>query len=367
MGSQRNLRTAMENSKLMFPMNLRQKFLDGGVIPALPLALDSGRKFSERHERALVRYYMDAGCSGLAVGVHSTQFEIRDPQHALFEPVLELASQTIDEDVSGQARTFIKIAGVCGHTKQAVAEAGVARAFGYHALLVSVAAWKSEPEAEIIEHYRAVSEILPVIGFYLQTAVGGRVFTPAFWRSFAGIENAVAIKMAPFNRFQTLDVVRAVAESGRKDLALYTGNDDNIVIDLLTPFRFQVGGLPVERRIVGGLLGHWGVWAHSAVALFEKIRVAREHETLSKEWLTVAASVTDMNAAVFDPAHGFSGCIPGILEVLRRQGLVPSNLCLNPHETLSTGQAEELDRVSAAYPDLVDDAFVARNLDRWLE
>jgi dihydrodipicolinate synthase/N-acetylneuraminate lyase len=350
----------------MFPLNLRQKLLAGGVIPALPLALDAHRKFSDSHERALVRYYMAAGCSGLAVGVHSTQFEIREPQHGLFKPVLELASQTIDEESSSHARSFIKIAGVCGYTQQAVAEAELARSFGYHALLVSVAAWKSEPENEIIEHYRAVSEVLPVIGFYLQSAVGGRSFSPSFWRSFAEIENAVAIKIAPFNRFQTLDVVRAVAESGREDIALYTGNDDNIVIDLLTPFRFEVAGHQVERRIVGGLLGHWGVWAHSAVALFEKICVAREGGTVSADWLTLAAAVTDMNAAVFDPGHGFSGCIPGILEVLRRQGLVPTNLCLNPHETLSAGQAEELDRVSAAYPDLVDDEFVARNLDCWL-
>jgi hypothetical protein len=247
-----------------------------------------------------------------------------------------------------------------------VTEVTMARELGYHAALVSVAAWKSEPESKILDHCRAVAGVLPIIGFYLQATIGGRVFTPEFWREFATIENAVAIKIAPFNRFQTIDVVRAVAESGREDLALYTGNDDNIVVDLLTPFRFAVNGRIVERRIVGGLLGHWGVWTRAAVELFEKIHSVRGHGTLDVDWLDTAAAVTDMNAAVFDPAHGFAGCIPGILEVLRRQGLVPTNLCLNPHEKLSPGQSEELDRVCAAYPHLIDDAFVAENLESWL-
>ena len=347
-------------------MNIRTHLLAGGVVPALPLALDSNRKFSEKHERALVRYYVNAGCSGLAVAVHSTQFEIREPKHSLFAPVLELASLAIDEEMKKLARPFAKIAGVCGHTPQALAEAELARSLGYHAALVSVAAWASEPEEEILAHYRAVSEVLPVIGFYLQTAVGGRVFSQSFWRKFAEIENVLAVKIAPFNRFQTLDVVRAVAESGREDLAIYTGNDDNIVIDLLTPFRFQVGGRTVERRIVGGLLGHWGVWTRAAVSLFEKIQAACKLQEIGADWLATAASVTDMNAAVFDPAHGFAGCIPGILEVLRRQGLIPTTLCLNPHEQLSPGQSEELTRVSQAYPELVDDAFVAAHLDDWL-
>lgn len=348
-------------------MNPRTHLLAGGAIPALPLALDAGRKLSETHERALVRYYVDAGCSGLAVAVHSTQFEIREPQHSLLGPVLELASRTIDEEAAKSLRPFLKIAGVCGHTAQAVEEAETARSLGYHAALVSVAAWKAGSESEILQHCRTVSGVLPIIGFYLQATIGGRVFSPDFWREFAVIENAVAIKIAPFNRFQTIDVVRAVAESGRDDLALYTGNDDNIVVDLLTPFRFTVNGRVVERRIVGGLLGHWGVWTRQAVRLFEKIRDAREQSALNADWLAVAAAVTDMNAAVFDPAHGFAGCIPGILEVLRRQGLVPTNHCLNPHETLSPGQAGELDRVSAAYPHLVDDVYVAENLDRWLK
>jgi dihydrodipicolinate synthase/N-acetylneuraminate lyase len=347
-------------------MNLRSHLLAGGVIPALPLALDARRRFSPRHERALVRYYLAAGCAGLAVAVHSTQFEIREPQHGLLQPVLELASATIDEALAREPRPFVKIAGVCGLTGQAVREAELARSLGYDAALLSMAAWKTEPETAILEHCRRVAETLPIIGFYLQTAVGGRAFSADFWRAFAGIENAVAIKIAPFNRFQTIDVVRAVAETGREDLALYTGNDDNIVADLLTPFRFQVGGKLVERRIVGGLLGHWGVWTRAAVGLFQQIQAARGRDALSADWLATAAAVTDMNAAVFDPAHGFAGCIPGILEVLRRQGLVPTNLCLNPHETLSPGQAEELDRVCAAYPHLIDDSFVAKHLEHWL-
>ncbi len=347
-------------------MNIRNHLLAGGVIPALPLALDHNRRFSESHQRALVRYYVAAGCSGLAVAVHSTQFEIREPQHALFEPVLELATRTIDDEMAKSARPFLKIAGVCGHPAQALKEAETARTLGYHAALVSVAAWKSESEEEILAHCRTVSQVLPIIGFYLQASIGGRIFTSRFWRAFAEIENAVAIKIAPFNRFQTLDVVRAVAESGRDDLALYTGNDDNIIIDLLTPFRFQVNGRTVERRIVGGLLGHWGVWTRAAVALFEQIKAERRKPSISVDWLARAAAVTDMNAAVFDAANGFSGCIPGILEVLRRQGLVPTNHCLNSREVLSPGQAGELDRVTAAYPDLVDDDFVREHLGAWL-
>jgi dihydrodipicolinate synthase/N-acetylneuraminate lyase len=350
----------------MFPFHLRKHLLAGGVIPALPLALDAQRRFSPRHEQALVRYYVAAGCSGLAVAVHSTQFEIREPQHGLLRPVLELASSVIDEELKKNPRPFAKIAGVCGHTNQAVQEVELARELGYHAALVSVAAWKTEPESAILDHCRRVAEVLPLIGFYLQATIGGRVFTPDFWREFATIENAVAIKIAPFNRFQTIDVVRAVAESGRDDLALYTGNDDNIVVDLLTPFRFVVGDRVVERRIVGGLLGHWGVWTRAAVELFQQIKTAREESAVSADWLAKAVAVTDMNAALFDPAHNFAGCIPGILEVLRRQGLIPTTLCLNPHEALSPGQAEELDRVCAAYPHLIDDSFVAEHREHWL-
>jgi hypothetical protein len=348
-------------------MDIRSHLLEGQVIPALPLALDSDRRFSERHEKALVRYYAEAGCGGLAVAVHSTQFEIREPRHGLLRPVLELASKTLDESLAKQPRPFAKIAGVCGRTAQAVAEAASAAELGYHAALLSVAAWKTESEEEILAHCREITEILPVIGFYLQPSVGGRRLGHAFWRGFAEIPNVVAVKIAPFNRYQTIDVVRAVAESGRRDIALYTGNDDNIVVDLLTRFRFHTPSGPIDLRIAGGLLGHWGVWTRAAVDLFRKIQNARQGSELDEQWLSTAIAVTDMNAAVFDSANNFAGCIPGILEVLRRQGLVPTNLCLNPHEVLSPGQAAELDRVSRAYPDLVDDGFVAENLHRWLE
>jgi hypothetical protein len=348
-------------------MNLRAHLLDGHVIPAQPLALDAQRRFSERHQRAITRYYVAAGCGGLAVGVHSTQFEIRVPQHGLFRPVLELAARTIDEELQRAPRPFVKIAGICGRTDQAVAEAELARSLGYHAGLVSLAAFKSEAEDAMVAHCARVADVLPVIGFYLQPAAGGRLASYAFWRKFADIPNVVAIKIAPFNRYQTLDVIRAIVDAGREDIALYTGNDDAIVADLLTPFTFtRPDGTRVTRRIVGGLLGHWGVWTRRAVELLHEIKQTRETATIDRRWLERAVAVTDMNAALFDAANGFHGCIPGILEVLRRQGLVPSIHCLNPNEVLSPGQAEELTRVTRSYPELVDDEFVARHRDAWL-
>ena len=336
---------------------LRTHLLAGHAIPAQPLALDANRKLSEKHQKALTKYYVEAGCGGLAVAVHSTQFEIRE--HGLMPPVLELASRAIDETRGG--RPFIKIAGLCGKTPQAIAEAELALRYGYHAGLLSLAAWKGEEEAAILEHVRRVAGVIPVIGFYLQPSVGGRIFSYAFWRQFAEIPQVLAIKIAPFNRYQTIDVVRAVSDAGRDDIALYTGNDDTIIPDLLTPYRFA----GKTRRIVGGLLGHWGVWTRKAVGLLEEIRRLGDGP-ISPEWMTRAVEVTDMNAALFDPAHQFAGCIPGILEVLRRQGLVPTIHCLNPHEVLSPGQGEELTRVCRAYPHWVDDDFVAANLDRWL-
>jgi len=347
-------------------MDLRSHLLAGHVIPAQPLALDRNRKFSEQHQRALTRYYIAAGSGGLAVGVHSTQFEIRDPQHNLFRPVLELAAQTVRAELAGAPRDFALIAGICGQTKQAVAEAELALSLGYQAGLVSMAAFKTEPEDTIIAHVATIAKLIPVVGFYLQPAVGGRVFSYGFWRKFAGIPEVVAIKMAPFNRYQTIDVVRAITDAGRDDIALYTGNDDTIVADLLTPFTFAHQGKPVTRRIVGGLLGHWGVWTHAAVQLFHGAQVAAKQPGISAQWLERAVAVTDMNAALFDAANKFHGCIPGILEVLRRQGLVESIHCLNPHEVLSPGQAEELTRVCTAYPELTDDAFVAQHRDAWL-
>ncbi|MBA4137071.1 MAG: dihydrodipicolinate synthase family protein [Opitutus sp.] len=347
-------------------MNLRSHLLAGHVIPAHPLALDSQRRFSERHQRALTRYYLAAGAGGIAVGVHSTQFEIRDPQHALLKPVLQLAAETAREALRAEPRDVALIAGICGRTAQAVAEASLACELGYHAGLVSMAAFKADAEVGILAHIAAIAEVIPVIGFYLQPAVGGRVLSYAFWQRFAEIPNVVAIKIAPFNRYQTLDVVRAAIAAGRDDIALYTGNDDTIVTDLLTPFRFAHEGKVVERRIVGGLLGHWGVWTHAAVRLLREAKPAAQSPALAAQWLTEAAAVTDMNAALFDAAHHFHGCIPGILEILRRQGLVPTTLCLNADEQLSPGQADELDRVCAAYPHLVDDAFVAAHRDTWL-
>lgn len=347
-------------------MNLRAHLLAGQAIPAHPLALDSQRRFSERHQRALSRYYFAAGTGGIAVGVHSTQFEIRDPKHGLFKPVLELAAETIAAELRAFPRDYAIIAGICGRTAQAVAEAEFARGIGYHAGLVSMAAYKTEPESEILAHVATVAKTIPVVGFYLQPAVGGRVFSHTFWRKFADIPEVVAIKIAPFNRYQTIDVVRAVTLSGRDDIALYTGNDDTIVADLLTPFTFEVGGRKVTRRIVGGLLGHWGVWTEASVGLLNNVKRAMETDSMNTSWLATANAVTDMNAALFDAANRFHGCIPGILEVLRRQGLVETVNCLNPDEHLSPGQAEELDRVCAAYPELVDDTFVAENLDRWL-
>lgn len=347
-------------------MDLRTHLHEGHVIPAQPLALDADRGFSERHQRAITRYYMASGVGGLAVGVHSTQFEIREPQHNLFKPVLELAARTIDEELARTPRPFIKIAGLCGRTEQALGEAELALGYGYQAGLLSLGAFKHDTEEAMLEHCARVAEVIPVVGFYLQPTVGGRLLQHSFWRKFAEIPNVVAIKIAPFNRYQTIDVLRAVMEAGRDDIAIYTGNDDNIVVDLLTPFTFEVNGRRVTRRIIGGLLGHWGVWTHAAVKLLSDIKQVRYSPTIDAHWLDKAIAVTDMNAAVFDAAHQFAGCIPGILEVLRRQGLVPSVHCLNPHEVLSPGQAEELDRVTKAYPELVDDAFVAANRDRWL-
>jgi dihydrodipicolinate synthase/N-acetylneuraminate lyase len=338
---------------------------DGLVIPAQPLALTEERKLDERHQRALTRYYIAAGAGGVAVGVHSTQFEIREPQHNLYEPVLRLAAEEADRAVLD--RPFIKVAGICGPTAQALNEADIAVKIGYDAGLVSMGGLKEWTEEQHLERIRAVAEKIPVIGFYLQPSVGGRIFSFDFWRQLADIDGVVAIKMAPFNRYQTIDVVRAVAYSKRRDeIALYTGNDDNIVTDLLTTYRFNVDGQTVEKKIVGGLLGHWCVWTQKAVELLDEVKQVRNDATLSAEWLTRNIEVTETNAAFFDPAHNFAGCIPGIHEVLRRQGLMKGTWCLNPHEVLSPGQTEEIDRMYRDYPHLNDDEFVRRHLSEWL-
>jgi len=333
----------------------------GAVIPACPLALNAARKLDERRQRALVRYYAAAGAGGLAVGVHTTQFAIRDPKFALFAPVLELVADELK-----QSTISVRIGGVCGATKQALNEAALLNKFGYHAALLSLGAFPEASEDEVIAHCRRIAEVIPLIGFYLQPAAGGRLLRSSFWRRFAEIENVVAIKIAPFNRYQTIDVIRAIAESGREDIALYTGNDDNIVIDLVTPFRFEVNGKSVERRFVGGLLGHWAVWAHKAVRLFDECHRAAKREEIPTTLLRRNIEVSDANAAFFDAANGFAGCITGIHEVLRRQGLLEGIWCLDPNESLSRGQSEEIDRVYRAYPHLNDDAFVRQHLDEWL-
>jgi dihydrodipicolinate synthase/N-acetylneuraminate lyase len=320
------------------------------VIPAHPLALTSARKLDERRQRALTRYYIDAGVDGIAVGVHTTQFPIRDA--GLYEPVLSLAME------EARGRDLITVAGVVGATKQAVREAEIARRLGYKAGLLSLGALRDATVDQLIDHARAVADIIPVFGFYLQPSVGGRLLPYAFWRRFAEIPNVAAIKIAPFNRYQTIDVVRAVAESGRaKDVAIYTGNDDNILIDLLTEWEF--GG--VKIRFAGGLLGHWAVWTKKSAEMAKCAGGA-----VTPEWLTLNVQVTDANAALFDVANNFHGCIAGIHEVLRRQGLLEGIWCLDPKETLSPGQSEEIDRVCRAYPHLTDDEFVRENLDRWL-
>ncbi|KZE80170.1 dihydrodipicolinate synthase family protein [Paenibacillus elgii] len=338
---------------------------EGLVIPAHPLALDEHRRLDERSQRALTRYYAASGAGGVAVGVHSTQFEIREPQFNLFEKVLRMASEEVEW--ANIARPFLKIAGICGPTEQALNEADTAIGLGYDAGLLSMGGLQSLSEAQILERTARVAEKMPVVGFYLQPSVGGKVFSFDFWKEFATIPGIVAIKMAPFNRYQTIDVARAVCYSPRRnEIALYTGNDDNIVNDLLTVYRFMVDGKPVEKRIVGGLLGHWAVWTRKAVELLEEIKRVRQSGTIGSEWLTRNVAVTDANAAFFDPAHGFAGCIPGIHEVLRRQGLMKGVWCLNPHETLSPGQAEEIDRVYRDYPEWNDDAFVREHLASWM-
>src|SRR5688500_16925799 len=338
----------------------------GVAIPAHPLALNAQRNLDERRQRALSRYYIDAGVGGLAVGVHTTQFEIRDPKVGLFEPVLKLAAEEMDRADRERPARLVRIAGVCGKTPQATREAAFARDAGYHAGLLSLAAMSDADDVALIAHCRAVADVVPLVGFYLQPAVGGRVLPYSFWRRFAEIENVVAIKIAPFNRYQTLDVVRAIAEAGREDVALYTGNDDNIVMDLVTPYRVRVGDEVVERRIVGGLLGHWSVWTRAAVGLSLDCQHYARAPQLPREMLIRSVEVTDCNAAFFDAANKFAGCIAGLHEVLRRQRLLEGIWCLDPSETLSPGQREEIDRVYAAYPHLNDEAFVEENRVRWL-
>ena len=338
----------------------------GSAIPAHLLALDAQRQLDTRRQRAMTRYYLDAGAGGVAVGVHSTQFAIREA--GLYEPVLELAMRTAqDWEPLGGRRPLFMVAGLAGRTEQAAREAGIARGLGYHAGLLSLAAMKGAGEDELVAHCQAVAAVMPVVGFYLQPAVGGIHLSTSFWQRFAAIDNVVAVKMAPFHRYRTLDVIRGVVAAGAEErVTLYTGNDDHIVLDLLTPFTFLRNGAPVTVRIRGGLLGHWSVWTQRAVLLLEMIHAAIEEGGAPNELLALDAQVTDCNAALFDVANDFRGCIAGCHEILRRQGLLEGIWCLDPEEGLSPGQAEELSRVCADYPHLVDDGFVAQHRERWL-
>ena len=334
-------------------MGLRDQLHSGLVIPAHPLALNSQRHLDERRQRALTRYYLAAGAGGLAIGVHTTQFAIR--KVGLLEPVLALAAEECRDP------KVVRIAGVCGQRQQAAAEAELAAKLHYHAALLNLADLKNESTSQLLDHTRAIASTIPVIGFYLQPAVGGRLLSYDFWRQFAEIENVVAVKIAPFNRYQTIEVVRAIADSGRaREIALYTGNDDHILLDLLSVFDFGSGPI----RFSGGLLGHWAVWTKTAV---EHLALARQdRDSISSDLLRLSHQITDANAAMFDPAHNFRGCIPGIHEVLRRQGLLEGRWCLDADEELSPGQSEEIDRVCKAYPLLRDDDFVKEHLDEWL-
>ena len=338
-------------------MDVRRELAKGLVIPAHPLALDSNRKLDERRQRALTRYYLAAGAGGIAIGVHTTEFAIHDPKFGLLKPVLELAAEE-----SGR-RDVVKIAGVCGERKQATAEAELAKSLGYDAVLLTLAALHQSPVSALLDHARVIAAVIPVVGFYLQPAVGGRVLGYDFWRRFAEIDQVVAIKIAPFNRYQTVDVVRAVIDSGRADqIALYTGNDDSIVCDLLA--RFEFGGR--RARIVGGLLGHWAVCTRSAVSLLNSIQA--QTSSISDNLFAMAQQITDMNAAIFDPQHQYRGCIPGIHEILRQQGLLEGRWCLDPGDELSPGQIEEIHRVWNAYPHLheADDQLIREHLEEWL-
>ncbi len=357
----------MENINLPVLQEEKSKLLHKGVvIPALPLALNKDRKLNERRQRALLRYYLDAGAGGIAAAVHTTQFNIRKPEFNLFERILKITSEEVRDFTLRSGKTIIRIAGVIGRTEQAVKEAEVAVNSGYDAALLSLAAFKNDSNSEILAHCLKVSERIPLFGFYLQPAVGGRILDVNFWRSFSGIPNVAAIKIAPFNRYQTHDVIRGVAESGRaEDIALYTGNDDNIIVDLLTEYHIPVNSGIVKKRIAGGLLGHWAVWTRKAVEILDRVQSAESAEEI-KALLSLGIQVTDSNAAFFDAANNFSGVIAGIHEVLRRQGLLEGIWTLDKDERLSPGQKDEINRVYHAYPELNDDDFVRENLGKWL-
>ncbi len=350
------------------PAAIKKVLQEGQVIPAHPLALNPSRRFDERRQRALTRYYLSAGAGGVAVGVHTTQFEIRKRRFGLYQPVLELASEEVNAFSKAKKKPIIKIAGVIGLTNHALHEAKIAADLGYHAALLSLAAFPHVDNKLLLNHCRTIAEIIPLVGFYLQPAAGGRELDCNFWRGFAEIENVVAIKIAPFNQYKTLDVIQGVAESSRaSEIALYTGNDDHIVLDLMTPWRIHTSNGPVQLQIVGGLLGHWAVWTQKAVRLLEKIKKWREGDAkLTEELLTLAPRVTDCNSAFFDVKNDFRGCIIGLHYVLQRQGLLEAVWTLHKTLALDKGQKREIDRVYLMHPDLNDDGFVEENRDQWL-
>jgi hypothetical protein len=337
-------------------------FRSGTVIPAHVLALTEELRIDERRQRALTRYYLDAGVGGLAVGVHTTQFGIRAA--GLYTEVLRLAAETAGDWTD---RPIALVAGVTGDTAQAVNEATTARGLGYAAALVNVAAWKDRTEAETLAHVREVAEVMPIVGFALLPEVGGFHLSREFWAEFAAIPQVVGIKMAPFNRYRTIDIVRGVVDAHAEErLTLYTGNDDHIVADLLQPFTVPRDGHTVTLRVRGGLLGHWSVWTRRAVELFERIHSLPDGADIPAELLALDTAVTDANAAIYDARNDFAGCIPGCHEVLRRQGLFAGTWCLDPAEQLSPGQLELIDAVTRDYPELNDDDFVTAGLERWL-
>lgn len=346
-------------------MNRHEKALqilhDGTVIPAIPLVLNKDRQFDPDGQRRLVRYYLEAGVGGVAAAVHTTQFEIRDPKYQLLSPVLKTVAEEISAFEAASGKTLVRIAGVCGESAQACKEAQLAKDLGYDAVLLSPGGLNHLPEEAMLQRSADVAAIMPVIGFYLQNSVGGRRFSFSYWKQLTDIPNVVAIKSAPFNRYQTLDLVRGCAASSRRDeVALYTGNDDNIVVDLLTPFVFNIDGQRITKYFAGGLLGHWSVWTKRVVELFETVKECQGKDTIPAGLLTLAAEITDCNGAFFDVANGFQGCIAGVHEVLRRQGLMEGIWCLNPEETLSRGQLAEIDRVYEMYPHLNDDDFIQK-------
>jgi len=345
------------------------KLYSGCAIPAHPLALRSDNRIDERHQRALTRYYLAAGAGGLAVGVHTTQFAIHNPKIGLYRPVLELALETARQfTVSASREEPIMIAGIVGDTKQAIQEASLAHQLGYHIGLLSLTALKGKSIDELIDHSRRIAEVIPIMGFYLQQTISKMTLPAEFWQKFVTIPNVLAIKIAPFNRYQTLDVLEAVAHSGRTDeIALYTGNDDNIILDLLTRHEFTVEGRTVPVEIVGGLLGQWACWTKKAVEHLERIKVIRNNNTpVPQDLLTLAGQLTLANKAIFDAENQFRGCISGISYVLKQQGLIKEINTLDPAERLSDGQAENIDQIIRDYPQLIDDDFVRENLHEWL-